>query len=139
MDHELVKDIAINIALVVLTWFAKGKKKSIEERLIMNWLTALTNVFKLVPYVVAGVETIHQNESTETKTQLAQDALSIATAGAMQILGPANAQIAGAVSSAVSAGITSVQSVIAAVNTPVAVPAPAGASVPVTPLTSLLR
>jgi hypothetical protein len=78
----------------------------------MNWMTLLSGLFKLIPYVVTGVETIHANETTETKTQLAKDALGIATQAATQVLGSDNAAIAQAVSGAVGAGITATQAVV---------------------------
>ncbi len=92
----------------------------------MNWLALLSGVFKLIPYVVAGIETIHANESTQTKTQLAGDALNIATAAAGQVLTGQDAQIAQIVSSAVGAGIQSTQAILSTLATP------APASVPVT-------
>jgi|ERR1035437_2200197 translation initiation factor 2 alpha subunit (eIF-2alpha) len=82
----------------------------------MNWLTMLQSLFKLVPYVVAGIEVIHTNETTETKTQLAQDALSIATQAAAQILSPGNAAISNSVSAAVNNGIQNVQDVLTAIK-----------------------
>jgi hypothetical protein len=84
----------------------------------MNWLTVLQGIFKLVPYVVAGIDVVHQNETTETKTQLAQDALSVATQAASAVLSPGDATIANAVSSAVATAIAGSQQVIAAIKTP---------------------
>lgn len=47
----------------------------------MNWLAML---FKLVPYVVAGIEKIHGDQvAGSTKKQMAMDALGIATQGAL--------------------------------------------------------
>jgi hypothetical protein len=80
----------------------------------INWMTVFASTMKLVPYVVAGVEVIHANETTETKTQLAQDALSIATQAAAQVLSPDNNAIANAVSSAVNQAISAAQQVHAA-------------------------
>ena len=82
----------------------------------MNWITMLQGLFKLLPYVVAGVETIHANENSETKTQLAQDAMGIATQAATQVLGTNNAAIATAVNGAVNNGIAQVQNVIATIK-----------------------
>lgn len=95
----------------------------------MNWLTILSGISKLVPYVVAGIEQIHTNETTETKTQLALDALGVATAGANQVLSGDNQQTANVVSNFVAQSIASAQAVVAAFK----VPAPASVypSVPV--------
>jgi uracil phosphoribosyltransferase len=79
----------------------------------MNWISVFTALLKLIPYVVQGIETIHTNESTETKTQLAQDALKIATDGAVSILNPGDAATTTAVSTAVSSAITSAQQIVA--------------------------
>ena len=84
----------------------------------MNWLTILQSIFKLIPYVVQGIEVVHAGESTETKLQLAQDALKVATGAASAILAPGNAEIATAVSGAVTVGIQSAQTLITATQTP---------------------
>lgn len=103
--------------------------KSNEEIFNMNWLTILSGISKLVPYVVAGIEQIHTNETTETKTQLALDALGVATAGANQVLSGDNQQTANVVSNFVAQSIASAQAVVAAFKVPVA--APVVAQVPV--------
>jgi len=77
----------------------------------MNWQAFLTGFLKLIPYVVAGVNVIHQNESSETKTQLAQDALGIAVQASTQVLNPADQQLAATVGQTVSGVITTVQQV----------------------------
>lgn len=82
----------------------------------MNWFATLQNAFKWMPYIVAGVETIHAGESTETKTQMAQQALGIATAGAQQNLSPEDQQIANSVSAAINAGIAATQVALQATN-----------------------
>jgi hypothetical protein len=82
----------------------------------MNWLTVLGGLYKLIPYVVAGVEVIHTNESSETKTQLALDALNIATQASTHVLGTSNSAIASVVSTAVSTGIQSVQDIISTIK-----------------------
>lgn len=82
----------------------------------MNWMTLMAGLFKLIPYVVTGIETIHTNETTETKTQLAKDALGIATDAATHVLGSGDASIAQAVSGAVGAGITATQAVVGALK-----------------------
>lgn len=75
----------------------------------MNWLSVLAGILKLVPYVVAGVNQIHTDKDTATKTQLAKEALGMATATAAQVLSPDNGNIANAVSGAVSASIDAAQ------------------------------
>ena len=82
----------------------------------MNWLNVIQGVFKLIPYVVQGIEVIHAGESSETKLQLAQDALGIATNAASQVLSPDNEEIASAVSVMTKVGIQDAQNVIAAVK-----------------------
>jgi len=92
---------------------------------MMNWLTVMQGIFKLIPYVVQGIEVIHANESKETKLQLAQDALSVATNAASQVLSPGNDVIANAVSTLATVGIQDAQNIIAAVkNQPVPVAQP---------------
>ena len=82
----------------------------------LNWSTVLADLLKLVPYVTAGVEVIHAGESTETKTQLAKQALGVATQAAAQVLSPDNEQIAQVVSGAVDSAITATQNVQAALK-----------------------
>ncbi len=64
----------------------------------MNWLNFLTKLPLLTAYVVAGVQQIHKDAPTETKTQLALEALGIATQAATSTLSAADASIASAVS-----------------------------------------
>lgn len=97
----------------------------------MNWLTVISNIWKIAPYVVAGIEQIHSNETTETKTQLAQDALSIALQGSAQVLGPANEQTAQIVGGAVSSAIAVSQQMIQSLKTPAQVVAPNPVPAPV--------
>ena len=66
-------------------------------------------VFKLAPYVLAGVESIHAGESTETKTQLAQQALGIAAQAAVQNLPTADANLAAQAAAIANAGIAFAQ------------------------------
>lgn len=108
---ELVKDVVVNVVLVGAIWFMRHRK---EIDRVMSLVSVLTNLYQLVPYIVAGVETIHNGESTESKTQIAQNVLQIATQGALQVLGPQNSAVATAVSNALSSGIASVQAVIQA-------------------------
>ena len=49
-------------------------------------LNTFLNILKLAPYAVEGIFQIHQSASTETKTQLATDALSLAAGIAGAIL-----------------------------------------------------
>lgn len=92
----------------------------------MNKFLAIFNeVFKLIPYVVAGINTIHAEKDSATKTQMAQDALNIATQAAAQVLSPEDQQIAAVASGAVSAGIQSLQAVHDAIATKPAAPVPA--------------
>ena len=82
----------------------------------MNWISWLTGIYKLVPYVVAGVEMIHANENTQTKTQLAQDALSLALSASTQVLTGSNEKAAQIAAGAVSDAISSAQQLIAALK-----------------------
>lgn len=45
----------------------------------MNWLA---RILQLIPFVVAGVETMHKDAKGATKKQMAMDALGIASAAA---------------------------------------------------------
>jgi hypothetical protein len=50
----------------------------------MNFMAWLQIILKLTPYIVAGVETVHSDVTDgATKKKMAQDALQIATAGAL--------------------------------------------------------
>ena len=77
----------------------------------MNWTQLLANIFKALPYVVAGVNVVHSEKDSQTKVQIAQDALAIATQGASAILTGTDAQAAQAVSGAVATAIQAVQAV----------------------------
>lgn len=112
---ELIKDVVVNVVLIGGIWFVRHRK---EIDKVMSLVSVLTQLYQLVPYIVAGVETIHTGESTESKTQIAQNVLQIATQGALQVLGPQNSAVASAVSNALSSGITSVQAVIQASQSP---------------------
>jgi len=46
-----------------------------------DWKSLLSKLV-LVPYIVAGIESIHSEKDTATKTQMAKDALGLATATA---------------------------------------------------------
>lgn len=95
----------------------------------VNWQILFADIMKAIPYVVAGINVVHAEKDTATKTQMAQDALSVATAAAAQLVPADNQQAAQAVSSAVGAAISATQAIHDAVNgvapTPPA-PAPAG-------------
>ena len=77
----------------------------------LDWSQILGGALKLVPYVVAGVNAIHTEASTATKTQMAQDALSIATQAAAQVLSPDDDKIANIVSGAVNGAIVAAQQI----------------------------
>lgn len=77
----------------------------------MNWSEFMSKIFGLIPYVVVGINTVHAEKDTATKTQMAHDALSVATAGAQQVLSGSNAQAAQAASAAVSAVIQATQAI----------------------------
>lgn len=51
-----------------------------------NWGSFLTSLAALAPVIVAGVEQIHVDASTETKAQLALDSLNLATGVSEAIL-----------------------------------------------------
>jgi hypothetical protein len=77
----------------------------------MNWTEFLAKIFTLVPYVVAGINTVHAEKDSATKTQIASDTLAIASQAASTILTGANAQASAAASAAVNAAIVAVQAV----------------------------
>jgi len=104
-----------------LVAYTHKKHQLIAEVDTVNWLSILSNIWKLAPYVVAGIETIHANETTETKTQLAQDALGIALAGSGQVLSNQNQATAQVVAGAVSQAIALSQNLITSLKTPAAV------------------
>lgn len=73
----------------------------------------LEAILKLVPYVAAGISVVHSDLSLGTKQQAANDALSVAVAGAEATLAPTNSALAGALGTIVS---TTMNSVIAALH-----------------------
>jgi hypothetical protein len=77
----------------------------------MNWTELIAKIFAIVPYVVAGINTVHAEKDSATKTQIAQDTLAIATQAASTVLTGSNAQAATAASAAVNAAIVAVQAV----------------------------
>lgn len=89
----------------------------------MNWLT---NIMKLLPYILAGVNVIHSDASDETKSQIATQLLGVAVAGATQsgVLSPTNSAIAAGAGDVVQGIITSVSvtSPTPAVSTPASTP-----------------
>lgn len=85
--------------------------------------TNFLDTLKLAPYVAAGVNQIHSDASTETKTQIATEALQLAAGVAGTVL-PGEAALVG-----VAAQIT--QMVIGLFSHPsVTIPASVPASVP---------
>jgi hypothetical protein len=72
------------------------------------WLTILAKLFQLAPVIYEGIESIHKGKSTETKTQLATEALKVATGAAEQI-DPADAAGTAAFSNAAAATISAIQ------------------------------
>ena len=106
----------------------------------MNWLQLLLN---LTPYVVVGVERIHADLNGAGKKQAAQDALTIATAAALQA-DPSDASLTQTASQLTSLVIDATVSNLkqtgvlstsgAAASTPAPVPvAPVQASLPAAP------
>jgi formate-dependent phosphoribosylglycinamide formyltransferase (GAR transformylase) len=79
------------------------------DQRIMNF-AQISKLLTLIPVVVAGIEQIHSSASGETKQQLAQDALSLAT-GVYSYADSKNADKAQAVGSGVSSIIDSVVSI----------------------------
>lgn len=71
----------------------------------MNWLMM---ILKLIPYVSAGIQTVHADLPVEGKVKAAQDSLAIAVAGAQQVLAPDNAELATAIGTAVNNSISQV-------------------------------
>lgn len=88
-------------------FFFKKEKSDVyveiqKKESAMGWVTILANIFKLVPYVVAGVQALHPTADGTTKKDIATNLLNIATAGATQVLSPENAGIAQVVGGSVS-------------------------------------
>lgn len=80
---------------------------------MFNWLSLL---FKLTPYVVAGVEQLHSEADSSTKTKLAQDALGLAITGADQVLTGQNATFANIAAQTTAAAISLAQQAQAAIK-----------------------
>jgi len=91
--HELKSDVSALIQ--------EAEKKESD----MNFLSILQLIFKLTPYIVAGVQTLHPSTPGTTKKQIATDLLQTAVAGATSVLSPQNSQIAQAIGGAASAVI----------------------------------
>jgi hypothetical protein len=71
----------------------------------MDYLTA---ILKLLPYIAAGVQVIHQDASAGQKTQIVTDALSLATAGSQQVLTGENAEMAATIGSAATEAVSTI-------------------------------
>lgn len=91
---ECIKGAGVLVA-VVLSYLAKSPLSKEGSSMKWGWLTTL---LKLVPYIVAGVETVAgANASGATKKQMALDALQVATAGAESV-DPADAVLTDTIS-----------------------------------------
>jgi len=90
----------------------------------MNILGYLSKILSVAPAVVAGIEAIHGEKDTATKTQMAQDALGISSEVAQYVAPQYQAQIAVA-NSMVASIIDGIQKLHQASKTPP--PATAGA------------
>jgi hypothetical protein len=72
----------------------------------MGWLSVLTSIFKYVPYVVHGIQTLHgDSQSGASKKQMAVDILGEATGAAVANLSPQNAELAKIASAIASVAI----------------------------------
>jgi hypothetical protein len=69
----------------------------------MNWLSTLLG---LIPIIATGIQTLHADKTLGDKTQMAQDALTLATAGASVALPPAEASLATSVGSIAQTALT---------------------------------
>lgn len=59
-----------------------------------NW----ANLIQMIPLVILGIQTIHQDAAGATKKQIALEALGLATGVANQVLAPDQAAMANAAS-----------------------------------------
>jgi hypothetical protein len=66
-------------------------------------LQSLMGILQLAPYMVEGVFQIHSTASTETKTQIATDALQLAAGVTGAVLTGPDAAIAGAAATGIQA------------------------------------
>jgi hypothetical protein len=98
-------------------------------------LQALMGIFQLAPYVVEGVAQIHSSASTETKTQIASDALKLAACVASTVL-PGEAAIVGFASQGIEAIIAALTHAKAAGATIVPTAPVTAAPTPITPVTA---
>lgn len=70
----------------------------------MNWAVIIAQLLQLTPIVVAGIESIHQDASGETKQQMAVQALQLATGTANAVV-PADEQPAAQAAEKLAAGV----------------------------------
>lgn len=71
----------------------------------MNWVLLL---LKLIPYVAAGIHVVHADLPVAGKVAAAQDALSVAIAGAQSVLAPNDAALATGIGEAANASISQI-------------------------------
>ncbi len=89
----------------------------------MNWLLL---IFKLIPYVTAGVNIVHKDLTLGEKTQTAQDIIGLATSAAVSALPTYQGQIVGTLGGMVN---DTIASTMATLHTGILAPAPAPTSV----------
>lgn len=69
----------------------------------MRWLMM---ILKLIPYIASGINVVHSDLPVEGKVKAAQDALSVAVAGAQTVLAPDDAALATAIGQTANAAIS---------------------------------
>lgn len=82
----------------------------------MNWMEWMSKIFTVAPAVVAGIEAIHGEKDTATKTQMAMDALGMSSQIATAVL-PEYQQHIGIASQITASLITGLQQLHAAQTT----------------------
>ena len=84
----------------------------------MNWLQYLTKSLSALPYIIAGIQAIHQDAKGADKKTLALESLGLATATAGALLPPEQAAQAQAIGGAVGNIIDNIVTAFHASNVP---------------------
>ena len=84
----------------------------------MNWFAYLSRSLAVLPYVVAGIQTIHKDANGATKKQLAMESLGLAVATAGAVLPTHQATESQAIGAVVGSVIDLIVQQAHATNTP---------------------
>lgn len=89
----------------------------------MNILAWALKLLALVPYIANGVHTVHNDLTLGGKVSAAQDALQLATAGAVSLLPAEDQQLAAGIGAVASKSLTDTVTALHNASQPAAQPA----------------